>query len=227
MENQKPKPRGWRKLWWFIWEDNSVWSWIVNIILAFVLIKFLVYPGLGFALGTTHPIVAVVSESMDQDMIHPCASRSSSGICLKTNKQIYEICGKTFEERTKLDFDNYWILCGEWYEDNYDISKEQFENFDFDRGFNKGDLMVLTRPTNLELGDIVVFSTSRPSDPIIHRVVSITEDTVSTKGDHNGGVNDFEKEIPQDKLIGKASLRLPYLGWIKLGFVNFIQMIQR
>ena len=56
-----------KKLWHFIWEDNSIWSWIANIVIAFVLIKFIVYPGLGFAFSTSHPVVAVVSESMEHD----------------------------------------------------------------------------------------------------------------------------------------------------------------
>ncbi|MBS3104780.1 signal peptidase I [Candidatus Woesearchaeota archaeon] len=63
----KGKKLTWKKLWHFIWEDNSLWSWIVNIALAFVLIKFIVYPGLGFLLSTSHPVVAVVSESMEHN----------------------------------------------------------------------------------------------------------------------------------------------------------------
>src|SRR3989344_9274758 len=54
-----------RKIWHFIWEDNSIWSWLANVVIAFVLIKFLVYPGLGLAFGTSHPVVAVVSGSME------------------------------------------------------------------------------------------------------------------------------------------------------------------
>ena len=57
----------WKKVWHFIWEDDSVWSWISNIILAFILIKFIVYPSLGLLLQTTHPVVAVVSESMEHE----------------------------------------------------------------------------------------------------------------------------------------------------------------
>ena len=57
----------WKKVWWFVWEDNSIWSWLVNIVLAFILIKFIVYPGLGLLLTTSHPIVAVVSTSMEHD----------------------------------------------------------------------------------------------------------------------------------------------------------------
>lgn len=63
--------KGWKKnlkrLWHFIWEDDGIWSWIANIALAFVLIKFIVYPGLGFLLQTSHPVVAVVSESMEHN----------------------------------------------------------------------------------------------------------------------------------------------------------------
>ena len=54
----------WSKFWYFIWEDDSVWSWIVNIGLAFLLIKFIVYPGLGLILATDFPVVAVVSGSI-------------------------------------------------------------------------------------------------------------------------------------------------------------------
>ena len=58
-------PSKWKSVWYFIWEDNSLLSWAVNVILAFVIIKFLLYPGLGFIFATTHPIVAVVSGSME------------------------------------------------------------------------------------------------------------------------------------------------------------------
>ncbi len=57
----------WKKIWHFIWEDNSPLSWVINVVIAFILIKFLVYPGLGFALGTSHPVVAVVSSSMEHN----------------------------------------------------------------------------------------------------------------------------------------------------------------
>ena len=195
-------------LWWFIWESNSVWSWIVNIILAFVIIKFLVYPGLGFALQTTHPIVAVVSESMEHDG----------------------------------DFDQWFnseALCNnqectqnKWYFD-YDISKQEFKTFSFKNGFNKGDIMVLkgTKPENIEIGDVIVYY-GRLTDPIIHRIIKITQKDntyyFQTKGDHN--MNQDNIEIPLDKTVGytkhqkvsKAVFRTPLLGYIKIGFVKLI-----
>ncbi len=61
------KKTGFQRLKYFMFDDDSAWSWVFDILVAFILIKFLVYPGLGFLLGTSHPIVAVVSGSMEHD----------------------------------------------------------------------------------------------------------------------------------------------------------------
>ena len=53
------------KAWRFLWYDESVWSFLLNVIIAFILIKFLIYPALGLILGTHYPIVAVISGSME------------------------------------------------------------------------------------------------------------------------------------------------------------------
>lgn len=56
-----------KKTWHFIWHENSLLSWIVNIILAFIIVKFVIYPLIGLLLSTSYPIVAVVSGSMEHD----------------------------------------------------------------------------------------------------------------------------------------------------------------
>lgn len=56
-----------KKAWHFIWYDDSLLSWFLNVIIAFILVKFLVYPGIGLILGTSHPLVAVVSCSMEHN----------------------------------------------------------------------------------------------------------------------------------------------------------------
>lgn len=212
-----------KKIWYFIWEDDSIWSWIVNIILAFVLIKFIVYPGLGFILSTSHPVVAVVSESMEH--------RSSM-----------EMCGKLYDEEKFFDLDEYWVACGEWYESNTDIVKDDFLNFPLKNGFNKGDIMVLVgkKPEQIEIGDIIVFISHREkprADPIIHRIVNKIEDgpkvILETKGDHNkeqingcsgDGCTD-ETNILEEQLIGKAIFKVPLLGYIKIWFVEILKFI--
>ena len=124
-----------KKIWYFIWDD-SIWSWIVNIILAFVLIKFVVYPGLGFLLNTSHPVVAVVSSSMEHRSV-------SSGKCLEFNefelfgksirncvKYQYTMCGNFYEERKFFALDDYWEECGKWYDSNPGINKNEFSALD-------------------------------------------------------------------------------------------------
>ena len=71
------------KIWHFIWEENNIWSWLANIILAFILIKFIIYPAIGFILGTQYPIVAVVSGRM----LHKPAMHTKKN----TNRKLQQI----------------------------------------------------------------------------------------------------------------------------------------
>ena len=176
-----------KKIWNFIWHDNSVWSWLVNVILAFVLVKFVIYPGLGFLLHTTHPVVAVMSSSMEHNG----------------------------------DFNTWWEEKGRWYEDN-NLNIEDIKKWSFKNGFNKGDIMVLkgVKFENIEVGEVVVYNANR-AEPIIHRVVKKERDYLQTKGDNNNGLIDFEERVEGKQIIGKAVFRLPLLGWVKIGFVNF------
>ena len=206
-----------KKTWKFIWEDDSVASWLVNIVLAFILIKFIVYPALGFLLQTAFPIVAVVSGSME----HKVTLDSTNN---------YKLCGVSFEKKENADF---WETCGEWYKQNTVISEEDFNDFPFSNGFNKGDIMILRgkAPRNINIGDVIVFRSGRP-DPIIHRVVDKRDGYIfTTKGDHNARVISEdpirEDAISEDQVLGNAFIRIPLLGYIKIWFVEIIQLLTR
>jgi len=197
-----------RKGWHFFWEEDSLWSWIANILVAFILIKFVVYPLLGLILGTNFPLVAVVSESMEHGLHDDI------------------LCGQVFEDYPE-SFDQYWRVCGSWYEQN-GITKEQFKQFPFRNGFDKGDVIILWRanPQNIHLGDVLVFQGSKPQ-PIIHRVVKTWEEEglnyYQTKGDHNSAsINGpyGETRIVSNRIYGKGVLRIPYLGWVKILVVD-------
>jgi len=202
----------WKKIWYFIWEDDSVYSWIVNIILAYVLIKFIVYPGLGFLLGTGYPIVAVVSNSMTHDGNYDEWWNSENARCI--NDTLIYPCSQA----------DYYGLFG--------ISKEEFKNYPFRNGFNKGDIMILygKKPEKIESGDIIVYSSSRP-DPIIHRVIKTWENSnqqfFQTKGDHNpesyNNPRLNEHVISENNVLGVAAIRIPLLGWIKIIFVEILK----
>ena len=200
-----------KKTWNFFWNDDSVWSWIANIIVAFLVIRFIVYPVLGLLLGTSFPIVAVISESMEHG----------------THNDI--ICGQKYVEFPE-SYDNYWKVCGQWYESN-GITKEEFNKFPFRNGFRKGDVIILWRANkdNIQLGDVLIFQGSKPQ-PLIHRVVKVWQENeqffYKTKGDHNsnsisGSLG--EEKISESRIYGKGIIRVPYLGWMKILFVDAVK----
>jgi signal peptidase I len=109
------------------------------------------------------------------------------------------------------------------------ITYQQFEKFPMKNGFNKGDIIILTgeKFDDLKIGEIIVYQ-SRLAYPIIHRVVA-KDDVVQTKGDHNARqITDAqlnEKYITKDQIIGKAWLKIPYLGYIKIWFSGIVNCL--
>lgn len=64
MRNIKDKKSVIIKIWNFIWESNSIWSWIADLILLYILVKFIFFPAMGLIVGSSLPSVIVESESM-------------------------------------------------------------------------------------------------------------------------------------------------------------------
>jgi signal peptidase I len=203
------------KIWYFIWHDDSILSWIVNVIVAFLLIKFIVYPGLGLIMGTNYPVVAVVSGSMYHGLEH------------KGN--VYDICGNAYTKKEfRPNFEDWWDNCGSWYVENNNITKDEFKNFPLRNGFAKGDIIVLRGAKDIEIGDIIVFDANQ-NYPIIHRIIEISEGNgtykYTTKGDHNPGVGFIDQNIIQEKIYGKAYFKVPYLGYVKILAVDLLKFI--
>lgn len=218
-------PRWLTKCWNFLWHDDSVASWLANVAVAFIVIKYLFYPTLGFLFGTQFPVVAVVSGSMEHDITPKYENRFGT----RTWTGEYGICGETFPEPRDLTFDEYWELCGDWYE-RRGIEQAEFQQFPFPNGFDKGDIMVLVGHKGADRGDIIVYRANK-AYPIIHRVVG--KQTVdfqtfyATKGDHNADQLDDpdETRVPEQRVLGKAAVRIPYLGYVKIWFVNTVSAI--
>jgi hypothetical protein len=229
----KKTPPFFQKVWYFIWEDDSVLSWIVNVVLAFVLIKFIVYPGIGLLFGTTHPVVAVVSGSMEH-AYSPSTDFYGNYRLDSDGNLIYAFCTETYKKEKSFinlrdfkNFNEFWKICGSWYEQN-NISKQEFEKFPLKNGFNTGDIIVLLGkyPGKIQVGNVIVFQGNRP-DPIIHRVVEKNNKEggfyFSTKGDHNPTSDPYK--VKGNNIIGKAVLRIPLLGYIKIWFVDFLKLL--
>lgn len=56
------------KTWDFLWNDDSLLSWVLFLIVVFIFIKFIFFPTLSLLFGTSLPIVIVESCSMHHDL---------------------------------------------------------------------------------------------------------------------------------------------------------------
>ena len=175
-----------KDFWRFLKKDT--WqSWLVSLVLAFIVIKFILFPGMSFVLATPLPLVVVESCSMYH-----------SG-----------------------DFDDWWNSNDLWYEDK-GIEREDFEEFPFKNGLNKGDIILVTGRGGYEVGDIIIFN-SEFRHPLIHRIVE-DDDNLGTKGDHNFDQLPQEKNIAEGQVLGKSVARVPGLGWAKLIFFEAFKL---
>ncbi len=178
------------------WKSMIFWFPVIVMV-----IKFIVFPLLSLITGTSLPVVIVESCSMYHGS----------------------------------DFKAWWSVNGDLYS-LYNISEEQFRSFIFTNGLNKGDIIFLWGAKSYHEGEVIVFnanSRSSQSYPIIHRIVR--EYPTATKGDNNNlqlvANTEFsnnkayvdETNISSDRIQGKAIVRIPYLGWIKLIFFEFMK----
>lgn len=182
-----------KRSWNFLWNDESVWGWLVSLIVIFIFIKFIFFPLLSFSLGTTLPLVVVESSSMSHHAL---------------------IFG---------EFEFWWSLNHEWY-NLRNISHSEAKLWDLKSGLEKGDIAVVVgyRGDSIpKIGDIIVFNAGQ-THPIIHRVVNIEsvngEKRFFVKGDNNPDQLNIDKDIPIDAIIGRAIIKVPKLGFIKLIF---------
>lgn len=197
--NKKKFKRLYKKIWYFIWEDNSLWSWIVNVILAFILIKFIVYPGLGFLLTTSHPVVAVVSESMEHNMKFDAWWEINNDWYIENGISLVDF--ETFSLKNGFDKGDIMVLVGR---DVKDI--------------NIGDVIVFRSNRN----DPIIHR-------VVKKLQDNDEIYFQTKGDNNkdsikNSLLD-ETNLREDVILGKAVFRVPLLGYIKIWFVDILKFI--
>ena len=185
-----------KRIWFLLWKDETWKGWLFSIVFLFLFIKFIFFPGLSLITGTALPLAIVESCSMYHD----------GGVIPFT------------------DYESWWNKHENKYSE-FSLEKENFSDFKMHNGFNKGDILFITgaNPKKLKVGDIIIFQ-APTTNPVIHRIISIETNSegkriFSTIGDNNNGQLPFEKEIPQNAIVGKAVLKVaPYVGWAKLIF---------
>ena len=194
-----------RKIWEFLWNSDSIWSWIADLILLWIIIKFLLFPGLALLTAAAMPSVIIETGSM----------------------QHQANCGATGAAR--LGFDSWWGNHEQTYS-GYNISKSVFLEFKSYKGMSIGDIIILNgrNKDKLEVGDVIVYDAGE-SKPIIHRIVAKHQDSsgvyYETYGDNNCGQFGFEKSVTPKQIIGKASARIPKVGMVKIWAVNGLNFI--
>jgi len=112
------------------------------------------------------------------------------------------------------NFNNWWQDNNAKYE-KFDLTKEKFEEFSLKNGLNKGDIVFVLGKDKYKDGDIIIF-TSETQYPIIHRLMKTIP--YQTQGDNNPSQLPIETNIQDTQIIGKATAKIPLIGWIKLIF---------
>jgi len=196
----------WKRFWHIVWEDESLFGWIISLAFAFLIIKFIFFPSLGLVLGTKMPLVVVESGSMH----HP----GSFVLNYLGDDNLVE---------------EWWQIAGGWYEER-GIEFNETLNWSLRNGLEIGDIILVVKARNIELGDIIIFEANQ-RHPIIHRIINISEvnnrTVYSTKGDNNIAQLSVETRIPEDVIIGKAVFRIPVAGWVKLVFVKMLDVVRK
>ena len=72
-----------------------------------------------------------------------------------------------------------------------------------------GDLLIVAEKESYEVNDIVVYQSG--SLPVVHRVMEIDQETVTTKGDANNANDD---PFPVTAIKGKVILAVPLAGYV-------------
>ena len=178
-----------KQIWDFIW-GNTILSWVATLVLSFLIANFIFYPAAGFVLQTNHPIVVVISGSMEHN-----GNNYDEWWALKEQEyKKYKIDKETFYEfhfRNGLNKGDLIILKG----------KQPSE-------ISTGDVMVfdsgswLSEPT---IHRVVTRTETNESEHVF-----------STKGDNNKDQLDFEKQIKEESVLGVAFFKIPALGYVKL-----------
>lgn len=109
-------------------------------------------------------------------------------------------------------FDDWWDTSSEHYK-QYGITREEFKKFPAPNGLSNGDLSVVVRADNPEIGDILIYRRFGLDFTVVHRLVEIGGDFYITKGDNNLAA---DPPVAKQHVVGKFVFAVPLLGYPRL-----------
>ena len=197
MKKRKGQKGGFLKQTWdFLWNGDSLLSWVAFVVVIFVFIKLIFFPLLSLATGTVLPLAIVESCSMHHD--------DKFDGWWDENKNWYE--GRDIE---KENFESFPLKNGFSKGDIFFVlgtKKEKLKIGDviiFSGG--KNDRPIIHRVVGLD-----TLETKGDNNP---------SQFSSRKNSKQNPEEIDETDIKEEKIIGKVTpIRIPFIGWIKLIF---------
>jgi len=183
-----------KKIWKFLWKSDSVWSWIVDLILIFLIVKFILFPLFSLILSTSLPFVIIESGSMEH--------QGSFDSWFSLHGSWY--LDKNITKETIYD----WPWCNGLDKGDIIVVKG-LKEYDY----NIGDVIIF----KVEAQKTPIIHR------IVDITVKENEKSFSTKGDNNNGQWGYEQEIQKEQVMGKSVARIPKIGWVKLFFVDIFR----
>jgi signal peptidase I len=85
-------------------------------------------------------------------------------------------------------------------------------------GYHLGDLTIMRRASDYQVGEIVTYHDSQMQAYVIHRIIAVEQDQFVLKGDNNSWIDAYRPT--RDEIIGKLWLHIPKLGrafqWLRV-----------
>ncbi|MBR9700277.1 signal peptidase I [Candidatus Woesearchaeota archaeon] len=199
-----------KRFWHWLWNDDSVLSWALSILFAFVVIKWVLYPLLGLLLGTQFPVVAVVSNSMEHNMGFDDWWMQHQDEYLKL-----EITEQEFREypmKNGFNKGDIIILLG--------IKEDKISRGDIVVYWGGRAYPIIHRVVGVDQdsdGRFFVIKGDNNREPL--------PKTSSFQGEYHVTYTIPCEEGTCPVILGRGVFRVPWLGWVKIGAVNTFQCL--
>lgn len=189
-----------KKIWHFLWIEESFASWVVLLLLGLIFIVFVFFPVSSSIFNSDLPFVVIESGSM-----HHVARFDkwweSSGWWYE-NRSISKEQFKEFSFKSGLDIGDIIAVKGQ---DDYNI----------------GDIIIFDAEQEKPIIHRIIYKRTKcnVTETVRDNIIKTTEENCSlfqTKGDNNNGQSIFELNISKQDILGKASFAIPKLGYTKL-----------